>query len=136
MKSIVLLCALALVSLAPRAHAEEEMKSQQMHCSGSYFVYSFVMHASVVGTKIHGPVAVTIVDGSGQSHDMKLTAAASDVREGQYIHMTGSSPDGTGVLSADYNSGSYGGSLNANTKYGNANVDVTCTLGSNLEDFE
>ena len=124
MKILILIGALLLASGWAQA--------AQIHCEGSYFFYHFVADATSSGNQVVGNIDVTVSGGTDKQISMAVTS--SDVEEGQYIHASAQGADGSGQLSADYDSDTktYSGTLNANTTAGNANVDVVCTMVDSL----
>lgn len=124
MKTLILTGALLLTGGLAHASA--------IHCEGSYFFYHFAADANTSGNQIVGNINVTVSGGTDKQLSMAVTT--SDVEEGQYIHAAAQSSDGSGQLTANYDSSaqSYSGTLNANTTMGNANVDVVCTMTDSL----
>jgi hypothetical protein len=104
----------------------------QIHCEGSYYWYKFKADATTSGNQIVGNILITVSGGANKQ--ISMTVTSSDVQEGRYIRATATSPDASGSLNADFDSGSrsYSGTLNANTSEGNANVDVVCTMTKGL----
>ena len=113
------------LSIASVSHAH------QVVCDGNYAVYHFRFQASLNSsdTRIRNPINL-VVTGAGQTRNFSFTATSSDIVAEHHIRAAGTSADGSGTLTADYDSGSemYNGTLTAVTPDRTVNVSVRCGI--------
>lgn len=109
----------------------------QLNCQGNYLFYHMTATAQTSGNKVVSDINIK-VSGLGAPKVAPLTPTSSDVREGTYLYVSAEGKDGSGEITANYNAqtGTYQGTLKAQTSAGNANVQAECALTHNIWDAD
>ncbi len=104
----------------------------QVQCEGDYFIYHMNAKAQSSGNKIISTIDIELLNALGSPSYIKLNTVSSDIREGQYLHASGTGKEASGIISADFDEASQGyhGTLSAQTPIGTVHINITCSLAS------